>query len=288
MKDLLGYKGKTAVIAGCAPGGMGEAAAVDLKDLGANVYALDINKVTAPVKKYIPVDMLNRESMDEAVRQLPAEIDCFFCTVRLTGRSSTLLETTMVNFVGIRYLTEMLTPRIKFGGGIAIIGSTQGSLWPARLNVIKEFLSITEYEKQRAWLEAHKNVNDGYPFSKECLIVYAKLRAPELAKRNIRINVINPGVTESATMLELAKAHPEFKTEILKMYPERADVDSERRGGLCDRNAKPEEMGRPLIFLNSNLATYITGQDIYVDAGWKGAIDIGLKRNWARPENDSD
>ena len=48
MSDILGYRGKQVVITGCASG-MGEAAARLLSELGAEVHALDIGEVKAPV-----------------------------------------------------------------------------------------------------------------------------------------------------------------------------------------------------------------------------------------------
>jgi NAD(P)-dependent dehydrogenase (short-subunit alcohol dehydrogenase family) len=37
--------------------------------------------------------------------------------------------------------------------------------------------------------------------------------------------------------------------------------------GLAHRNAVPEEMAWPMLFLNSSMASYITAQALYIDYG---------------------
>ena len=70
MADVLGYSGKVCVITGAASG-MGAAAAELLIELGAEVHALDIGDVTAPVKQAIHTNMMDKTSVDEAIAQLP-------------------------------------------------------------------------------------------------------------------------------------------------------------------------------------------------------------------------
>ena len=77
MKDALGYEGKTVVMTGAASG-MGAAAAHLLVDLGAEVHALDIGEVKAPVHQSIRTDMKSQSSIDAAIADLPAEIDTLF------------------------------------------------------------------------------------------------------------------------------------------------------------------------------------------------------------------
>ena len=59
MADLLGYEGKPVVLVGAATG-MGDAATKHLVELGAEVYALDIAPIEAPVKQGIEVDLRDR------------------------------------------------------------------------------------------------------------------------------------------------------------------------------------------------------------------------------------
>ena len=68
MKDVLGYQGKKVVITGAATG-MGASAAELLVELGAEVHALDIVDVKAPVHRYLRTDMSNQSSIDAAVAE---------------------------------------------------------------------------------------------------------------------------------------------------------------------------------------------------------------------------
>jgi NAD(P)-dependent dehydrogenase (short-subunit alcohol dehydrogenase family) len=125
MKDILGYEGKTVVITGAASG-MGAAAAGLLVDLGAAVYALDISEVSASVKQFIKTDMKDKASVDDAVTQIPAEIYGLFNCAGVPSPPFSALDTMMINFVGLRLLTESLLPRISNGGAVASVSSTAG------------------------------------------------------------------------------------------------------------------------------------------------------------------
>ena len=65
MRDILGYQGKCVVVTG-AHSGMGAAAARTLVGLGAEVHALDVRPVEAPVKQALVCDLSKRESIDGA------------------------------------------------------------------------------------------------------------------------------------------------------------------------------------------------------------------------------
>ena len=44
------------------------------------------------------------------------------------------------------------------------------------------------------------------------------------------------------------------------------------------RNAKPDEMGDPLILLNSDAARFISGHLLIVDWGYCGEVDVGIRQ----------
>ena len=134
MSDVLGYQGKNVVVTGAASG-MGEAAAQLLVDSGANVYALDIADVSVAVAGAIKVDMKDQASLDAAVSELPDVIYALFNCAGVPSPPVPMQDTVLINFSGLRYLTECLLSRIEEGGAIASIASTAGMGWKPNLKL---------------------------------------------------------------------------------------------------------------------------------------------------------
>lgn len=263
MRDFLGYSGKRVVITG-ASSGMGQAAAQGLVDLGAEVYALGRKEPSVSVKKFIKTDLKDKAAIDAAVKQVDGNIDGLFNCAGLPGPPFSNLDVTMVNFVGHRHLTESLLARMNSGGAIASIASNGGMAWQKYLDNINALLSTSGFDDARAWLEDHPDVNNGYMFSKQCIITYVKTRAAELAKKNIRINCLNPGPTDTPMLKYFHDYSSSGKEKIEKYFLE-----------PCGRYATPEEMAEPLIFLNSNMARFVSGHCLNVDFGWWTLVELG-------------
>ena len=106
MKDYFGYKNKICVVTGAASG-IGYATTELLIELGAEVYALDITrKEISGVKKFIEVDLNNKESIDQAMEQIPTHIDSFFGVAGLSGAKTNYYKTFTVNYIANKYITE--------------------------------------------------------------------------------------------------------------------------------------------------------------------------------------
>ncbi|MCX7863383.1 MAG: 3-oxoacyl-[acyl-carrier-protein] reductase [Bacteroidales bacterium] len=90
-----------------------------------------------------------------------------------------------------------------------------------------------------------------YAASKAGIIGFTKSVAKELGSRNVRCNAIAPGFIET----DMTKSLPE---DIVKGWYEKIPM---KRGGL------PEEVANVVVFLGSDLASYITGQVISVCGG---------------------
>jgi len=90
-----------------------------------------------------------------------------------------------------------------------------------------------------------------YSASKAALVGVTKSAAKELAPNGIRVNAVAPGM---------------IRTDLLKEMPQ-TKID-ERIGSIrLGRLGEPEEVGRVIAFLCSDLASYVTGQVIGVDGG---------------------
>ncbi len=167
----------------------------------------------------------------------------------------------------MRAVVEGVHPLIPSGGAVAIISSNAGLQFMDHMAPINELLATDGFDGAVAWCEEHLDlVADGYTFSKEAIIVYTMQRALEVVGEGVRVNCISPGPTATPMMPEFEKA---AGPELIRAF-----------WGPMNRQAQPEEMGWPLAFLNSDAASFITGLNLIVDAGFvagvtTGAIDLG-------------
>jgi NAD(P)-dependent dehydrogenase (short-subunit alcohol dehydrogenase family) len=266
MRDILGYEGKRCVVVGAATG-MGEACARTLVDMGAHVTALDIAPVSAPVKESIQVDLSDPASIDAAAAKLGGEVPALFVCAGVPGPPRfDALATMTVNFIGVRHCIESLLPRVPKGGAVALISSVAGIGYKKNLEKWKELMAISDFEASRAWCEANPDVANGYLGSKQALNTYTQMRASELVAREIRLNALLPAPTDTP-MLPTFHAQAGGKQNLEQFFL-----------SPIGRNASPEEMGEPLILLNSDAARFISGQLWIVDYGYCGEMDVGLRQ----------
>jgi NAD(P)-dependent dehydrogenase (short-subunit alcohol dehydrogenase family) len=260
--DILQYEGKVCVVTGAASG-MGEACARTLVELGAEVIGLDVQEVNLPVKEAMHLDLLQESSIDEVVSKLPGKIDRLFNCAGIPGAPRfSAVDTMVVNYIGLKHLTEAVLPRIPQGGAVASITSVAGMGYQKHLPQVKELMAIDHFSAARAWCEAHPDVANGYLFSKAMIIGYTQTRAGQLAPQQIRINCLSPAPTDTPMMPAFYEAAPqEFMDENFQ--------------APVGRNATPEEMAEPLILLNSHAARFVSGVNFFVDYGYTGQVFMG-------------
>ncbi|MFC5749896.1 SDR family NAD(P)-dependent oxidoreductase [Actinomadura rugatobispora] len=90
-----------------------------------------------------------------------------------------------------------------------------------------------------------------YGTAKAALVAATRTMAVELALDGIRVNAVAPGVTET----------PSSRTYVDE------DPERDRTAIAMGRRGRPEEQAGAILFLLSDLSTYITGQTILVDGG---------------------
>lgn len=90
-----------------------------------------------------------------------------------------------------------------------------------------------------------------YSASKAAMVGATMSAAKELAPLNIRVNAVAPGFIETDMTKDLQKDKFEERLTSIKM----------------NRIGKPEEVANTVLFLASDLSTYVTGQVIGVDGG---------------------
>ncbi|WP_369046573.1 SDR family oxidoreductase [Sinomonas sp. P10A9] len=265
MTDLLGYAGKVCVVTGAASG-MGRATAELLAGQGAAVYELDIKAPEQSLGTYVRVNLADRVSIDEALTALPEQVDAVFSCAGIAGeiyagRTFTEMDVLTINFIGGRYLVEGLIPRLSTGGAIAVIASTGGMRWQQRASTLLDFVKTEGFEEAQQWFkenrdalfEGHPGVNLPYMVSKEALIVWMKHRAFALSEKGLRLNSISPASTATPMSDDFSLNAAGLKGSHIS---------------LVGRPATPEDQARALVFLNSDLASYVSGQDLQVDFGF--------------------
>ena len=274
MDDVLGYEGKRVVVAGAATG-MGAATVDILLDLGAEVTTLDVKPVTAPVKVSLEVDLRDRASIDAAVAAVDGPVDALFSCAGLPGPPFSDLDVMLVNFVGARHLVESLIPQMPEGSAIATIASTAGMGWQMNLDTWMGLVTSDGFDAGKAWCEAHPEaitgITGGYTGSKQVMNAWVGWRAASLIGQGIRLNLLNPGPTETPMM-------PDFER-----VAGSADLINEFTKPI-NRRSTPEEQAWPLVMLNSPRLSYVNGHAFHADGGWFGGVQTGAVAVPAIPE----
>jgi NAD(P)-dependent dehydrogenase (short-subunit alcohol dehydrogenase family) len=90
-----------------------------------------------------------------------------------------------------------------------------------------------------------------YGTAKAAVVAMTRTMAVELASDNIRVNAVAPGVTETAASRTYTDDDPE----------------RDRKAIAMGRRGRPEEQAGAILFLLSDLSSYITGQTLLVDGG---------------------
>lgn len=261
MKDYFGYQGKIAVVTGSASG-MGKSACEMLVDLGAKVYALDCQKtIIDGIEKSIIVDLASKDSIDQAFEQLPQHIDSFFGIAGVSGMKTDFNTTVTIDFISNAYIAEeYLIHRMSRDGAIAYITSTGGDNWEREENM-KYYLPLVQAHgwQERIHVLQQLNLNNlpgmlGYIFAKMAMNYYTAYSQKSFASQGIRVNALLPGSTDTGLKDEFALAT--------------GGEDKLKEGaGYAHRLATSAEMGEPVVFLNSQMARFISGELLVVDYG---------------------
>ena len=260
MSDVLSYKNKRVVISGCFSG-MGEATARLLLKLGAEVHGLDYKDCSLDLASFTNVDLRDPSNIDAAVSKIGGKVDALFNCAGLP-QTFPALDVMKVNYAGTRRLTEKVLPLMSPGGAIVSISSNGGLGWSRRIPTIMQLLKIDNYESSVQWCQDNaETVREGYAFSKECLIVWTMMMSTPLIKRGIRINCTMPGPTQTPMMAKFEEATPA------------AVLDAAAQP--INRRSTPDEQAAALVFLNSDMASYINGVALPVDGGFMGGVATG-------------
>jgi NAD(P)-dependent dehydrogenase (short-subunit alcohol dehydrogenase family) len=250
MSDWLGLQGRIAVVTG-AGGGVGRAVAAGLAEAGAHVALLDrdlqgCEDAATNVRNAggravsVSCDVSQSDSVEEAARRVQAELGPADILVNNAGvlRPGTLDGLSLADWnamLGIN-LTGYLLCAQAFGRGMLEQG--RGS--------IVHVASIAGSHPQGA--------SGAYSASKAAVVMLSRQLATEWGPRGVRSNVVSPG------LIRTPMSEPFYATP--GVLERRTAVVPARRIG------RPEDIADAVLFLVSDRASYITGDEITVDGGF--------------------
>ena len=246
-------KGKVAIITG-ARRGMGRSHAITLAGAGVKVIVSDISleecqKVVEEIKKNggeamaLKCDVTKKEEVDEMVQAV----------VKKWGRIDILVNNAGIcQFKPFLELTEEEWDRtldINLKGYFLCAQAAAKEMVKKKSGVIINVASV-----------AMGQVGIGFPTlahycaSKGGIVAMTETLALELAPYNIRVNAIAPGAIETP-MIDPLKTDPKMMEATLVRIPLR-------------RVGKPEEVSNLVLFLASDVSSYMTGSTVVIDGGW--------------------
>ena len=248
--DRFSYAGKRAVVVGGATG-MGAAVAELVLDAGADVTVMDRVDVSVPNVTAIRVDLSDRSSIDAAVGECSGQIDALFSCAGVADGTPGIER---INFIGHRYLIDLLQERgqLVSGSAIGLISSAAGMGWEGNMPLLFEYLDITDWDDAVEWAHAHGKAD--YLWSKQAVNAYVARESFNLLKKGIRINAILPG----PTVTPLAQANAETWLGFGADYREELGVEP----------SEPIEQAYPLVFLCSDAASGVSGITMITDMGY--------------------
>mmetsp|Transcript_24790 Transcript_24790/g.28651 ORF Transcript_24790/g.28651 Transcript_24790/m.28651 type:complete len:251 (-) Transcript_24790:830-1582(-) len=244
-------KNKVVIVTG-AGSGIGKATAIHFANHGAKVVVSDINfenaqkvvdEIVTKEGKALPIkaNVAVFKEVENLIEQTVSEFGKLDVIVNNAGIGPHLLRThesllkdwdrvIAVNQTGVFYCMKVaLNQFLKQGhGNIVNIASLAG-------------------------LKASPN-NISYSASKFAVVGMTKSAAMEYATKNIRVNAVCPGYTESALLNQLINAKPEMDTILKSVIP-------------MKRYGKANEIADAVVWLASDNTKFITGQTITLDGG---------------------
>ncbi len=237
----MDFKGKTVVVTGGASG-IGKATALAFAEAGAGVCIIDNNEVRAQAVvdhhtsiKFVLADVSDSLSVASAARMLnPVDILVSNAGIEynndgnvLTMNPQRLRRILEVNLWGAINCVRAFVPHMARGGKVVIVSSLQASM---------ACLPGTSYQA-----------------SKAALIGLGRALAIEVARSGINVNMVCPAGVATEGMGAVRAGD--------------AGLDDYRRKCPLGRRAHPKEIAGPIMFLCSELASYITGSVLMVDGG---------------------
>jgi len=243
-------KNKNIVVTG-SNRGIGKAIIEVLAKNGANIFACArkkdeefenyINNLSSQFNIYIkPIyfDLSNKDELKEAFKKIKDE------KVLIDG---------LVNNAGAIWTNIFtMTPMSKFNEmfNINYFSQIEWTQYILKLMIRNKKGSIVNISSSAA-IYANE-ARSAYAGAKSALITTSKVLAKEIGRYGIRVNVIAPGLTE---------------TKMMRDSTTKDAINSVISQSCLQRVARVDEIANVVLFLLSDLSSYITSEVIRVDGG---------------------
>jgi NAD(P)-dependent dehydrogenase (short-subunit alcohol dehydrogenase family) len=243
-------EGKAAIVTGGAKG-IGRAIVERFLEEGAQVAAVDVDAATLPPEGSLGLvaDVSDEPAVERAVAAAAGEFGALHVLVNNAavfiqkGIEATVEEwqrVLAVNVMGAGLMAKHAVPHIRRAGGGAIVNIG----------------SVSSFIAQPGFLT--------YNASKAAIAEMTRCMALDLADDGIRVNGVCPGAVWSSTVQDMAAELGLSREEAAK----RPNLGAEH---MIKRLGDPREIANAVLFLASDEASFITGENLMVDAGWTAA-----------------
>ncbi|MBX2835802.1 MAG: coniferyl-alcohol dehydrogenase [Gammaproteobacteria bacterium] len=255
MHDLL--KNKRIIVTGSSSG-IGYETAKYLTEQGAEVLGVDMNKNFDHVEEFYRADLSDKRTVEALIDVLPEGIDGLVNNAGLppTRPAEKLLA---VNLVALKYLTELLIPKLSDGASIVNVASLAGFGWAESVDAINASKNL-DFDQIPAFMEQWNINNEGgrsYFFTKEALVAWTIENRWTWRDRGIRINAVSPGPVATPIL-----------GDFLETLGARAAEDRK----IMDRPGEATDIAPVIAFLLSDMTTWIRGTNIPTDGGMSSNI----------------
>ncbi len=252
MTGPLSLTGRVVIVAGAGGGGIGTTVTRLVAEAGATVIAVsrsvdNLNSHVAPLADgglpVIPVaaDVATDDGIATVIDAARAADGDLYGLVNIAGGAgpATWMPATRVSRADWRQLfTANLETMFFMSQAVA-----------AELRATGRPGSIVSLSSISGMNTAPLHI--AYGTAKAAVVAATRTMAVELAAAGIRVNAVAPGVTET----------PASGTYVAD------DPDRDRRAIAMGRRGSPQEQAGAILFLLSDLSSYITGQTLLVDGG---------------------
>ena len=260
LAKLISLKGRRALVTGAASG-IGEATAYRLAEAGASLELVDIDMDGLRLVG----DKISKTGVEvnlyKADLSRKDEIDALWDSLR--GREPDIL----INNAGVYFFKDFLElDEDSLDKAISV--NLYSAIWMChhmikrRLNKGGVIVNVSSIEAILPFASelAH------YSISKIGVIALTRTLAREYGRRGFRINAVVPGGIETPGVKKL------MMRTVLRFDLERVRLGAMFKSRLpLGRFGKPDEVARTILFLASDLSSYVNGAILPVDGGFLSA-----------------